>query len=181
MNTPIKDPATFGLKLMLMGQGRHGKGTFCDIALSEFGITHMSSSRYACEVSLFEQLREEYGYTTLDECYADRHRNDAMRETWYKAILGFNTPDLTRLGRAIFDVATIYDGIRDDTEFSALKAAGAFDLAIWVDASDRLPPESAGSIKVSAADADIIITNNGSPEEYANKVRRLLRVLCAEK
>ena len=177
---PLVDPREFGLSLMVMGHGRHGKGTFGDIARAEFGLISLGSSRFACDTFLFDQLKAEYGYTSADECFADRHQSDAMRELWYKAIFGYNTPDRTRLGRGIFEQATIYDGIRDDQEFYALKAAGAFDLAIWIDASERLPAESGSSIKVSAADADIILTNNGTPEEYAEKVRRLLRVLTGQ-
>ena len=174
---PAINPRDFGLNLMVMGHGRHGKGTFGDIARNEFGLISLGSSRYACDTFMFDQLKDEYGYQSADECFADRHRSDAMRELWYKGIFGYNTPDRTRLGRGIFEQATIYDGIRDDQEFYALKQAGAFDLAIWIDASDRMPPEPEGSIKVSANDADIILTNNGTPEAYAEKVRRLLLVM----
>lgn len=165
------------LNIMVMGHGRHGKGTFCQIAAKLFNLTSMGSSLYACNTFLFEQIRHQFGYATAEECFADRHRDDAMRELWYKAIFGYNTPDRTRLGRGIFEIADIYDGVRDDQEFYALKDAGFIDLAIWIDASERMPLEPATSIKVTANDADIIITNNTTEAEFEAKVIRLLSTL----
>lgn len=161
---------------MVMGHGRHGKGTFCEIA-ARYGIKSMGSSRYACDTFLFEQLKDTYGYADAESCYQDRHRDDAMRQVWYQAIFDYNTPDRTRLGRGIFSVASIYDGVRDDQEFLALKEANAFDLAIWVDASERLPKEAATSIKVGMEHADIVIMNNGTPEAYERSVKALLKAL----
>lgn len=168
-----------GFKLMLMGSGRHGKGTFCDIALRYFGITSLSSSRYACDTFLFDKIKDRFGYATADECYADRHRDDAMRELWYQEIFDFNTPNRDRLGRGIFALAPIYDGVRDDLEFGELKSAGAFDLSVWIDASKRVPPEPSSSIKVTADHADVILTNNGTPAEFVAKVHAFLSLLKA--
>lgn len=165
------------LSLMVMGHGRHGKGTFCTLAKQHFNLSSMGSSLYACNTFLFEMLREKFGYATVAECYADRHRNDAMRELWYKEIFAFNTPDRTRLGRGIYAEAPIYDGVRDDLEFLALKQAGLIDLSIWIDASERMPLEPETSIKVNASHADIILTNNSTVAEFEAKVIALLRAL----
>ena len=171
--TPILHP----LHLMIMGSGRHGKGTFCDIAFKYFGLTSLGSSWFACQTFLFDKLKDRFGYTSVEECFNDRHRDDAMRQLWYQEILAYNTPDLTRLGAGIYAQADFYEGVRDDKEYAALREAGFIDLAIWIDASERMPAEPSTSIKVTADDADIVITNNGTPEAFERKVVRLLRVL----
>lgn len=160
------------MKLMVMGHGQHGKGTFCAIAAHEFGLKCTSSSLFACHAFIFQAMKGQY--SSMAECYADRHNHRAL---WYRMILDFNTPDLTRLGRGIFEQHQIYDGIRDINEFSALKSAGLFDLAIWVDASERMPKEDASSISVHRGCADLVIENNDSQAEYEVRVRRVLRAL----
>jgi dephospho-CoA kinase len=157
-----------------MGHGQHGKGTACKILKREFGINSISSSQFACDTFLFRQLEKELGYSTKEECYNDRHNH---RKLWYERILAYNTPNLTRLGAQLFQQYDIYDGIRDRSEFLALSDARTFDLAIWVDASERMPLESEESIKVTADDADVIITNNGSPKDFERKLIRLFNTL----
>ncbi|QFT55592.1 hypothetical protein [Microbulbifer sp. THAF38] len=158
------------MKLMVMGNGRHGKDTFCE----ESGIDYVSSSRFAAEPIVFPALASTYGYRNVDECYEDRanHRAD-----WHELIKEYNTPDKARLAREIFSKYDIYCGIRCKHEFLAAKEAGLFDLAIWVDAGDRLPNESPDSITVRPDHADIVIENNGSLAEFEAKVRRVTRAL----
>lgn len=162
------------VKIIVMGEGQHGKGTFCKLATAHFGLTAVSSSRFACDAFLFEQLRETLGYPDADSCFEDRHQHRAL---WYQAIAQYNTPELSRLGRDIFAKHDIYDGIRSLDELNALREAGLFDLAIWIDASERMPREPASSITVSKANADIIIENNGTEADYETKVIRLLQAL----
>jgi hypothetical protein len=46
-------------------------------------------------------------------------------------------------------------------------------LIIWVDASERLPLEHVSSFNIKKSDADIIIENNGTYDEFKEKVIRL--------
>lgn len=160
------------MNIMLLGYGRSGKGTFCTVAEKMFGITSIASSRMACELYLFDLFKDKFGYATVDECYADRHNH---RELWYREIQNLNTPDKTTLGRQIYARHPIYDGCRDRDEFEALKAAGLIDLVIWVDAGDRVPPESEKSMNLTIDDADIVIRNYGDEASYLLKVERLIR------
>lgn len=49
------------MRLMVMGSGRHGKGTFCKLAASFFDLSSVSSSQFACETFLFEDLKSQMG------------------------------------------------------------------------------------------------------------------------
>ncbi|MDS1821113.1 hypothetical protein QX249_10615 [Vibrio parahaemolyticus] len=65
-------------------------------------------------------------------------------------------------------------------EFMALKNGGLIDLIIWVDASERLPPESSNSMKLSKEDADIIISNNGNKAEFLKKFDKFYHAVLAK-
>ncbi len=161
-------------RMIVFGHKRHGKDTACEYIEQAYGLSFASSSFYACETFLFEQMREAHGYASIQECFEDR---DNHREYWYKAIRAFNDGDLCRLGRGIFEDNPIYCGIRDREEFEALRSAGLFDLAIWIDASERRPLESASSMKLCMEDADIVIDNNGPQSELPAKIDTLFATL----
>lgn len=156
--------------LIIFGHKQHGKDTACEYLESKFGIKYISSSLFACQNFLFEQMRNEYGYATIEECFADRINH---RKYWYEAIRDFNTPDKTRLGKQLFKQHSVYCGIRDLEEFDALKAAGLVRLSIFIDASGRLEKESSESMKLDIEHADIVITNNGTLEQFYTKLDRL--------
>lgn len=164
------------MNIIVMGHRQHGKGTFCEYAEKAFGIESISSSMMAANLFLFEQLKDKYGYTTVEECFNDR---DDKRAEWYEAILAFNTPDLTALGTAIFNEYPIYDGIRAKPEFDELKAKGLVDLVIWIDASKRMPLEPSTSITVTKDDADLIIDNNGTPEAFHKKIHNVIAMISS--
>jgi hypothetical protein len=87
------------------------------------------------------------------------------RQEWYEQIAAYNTPDKARLAREIYAEADMYVGIRSLDEFFAVRREGLFDYAIWVDASKRLPPESAASCTVTPLQADMTLDNNGTLEQ----------------
>lgn len=147
------------MKLMVFGYKRHGKDTACEYLRDRYGLTFASSSYSACEIFLFDQLKEKYGYSTVQACFDDRHNH---RSEWFDAIRAYNDDDLTRLAGQIFAGNDIYCGIRNKEEFDAAKSAGMFDVGVWIDAGKRLPPEDASSMTLSMADADIVIDNNGT-------------------
>lgn len=154
---------------IIMGYKRHGKDTACEILEHIYGLTYMSSSYLACEKFIFDQMKTEHGYKTVDECFSDRVNHRAF---WYEAIREYNKENKCRLGAEIFDTYDIYCGIRDKEEFDALNKMGIVDLSIWIDASDRLPPEDVDSMNLSKNDADIIITNNGTQAEFELKLKK---------
>ena len=162
-------------RLMLLGFGRHGKDTVAEILRDQYEYTFSSSSWAAAEHAVFPVLAPKYGYTSVEECFNDRANH---RQEWYELIKAYNTPDLTRLATKIYDKTNVYVGIRDRDEFYAVKNKGLFDYSVWVDASNRLPPESSDSCTIKKEDADIVLNNNGSEEDLSYQVQLTLAKLA---
>ena len=159
------------IKLLIVGHGRHGKDTVSEILRDRYGYSFESSSQFCSKLFIYDMLQEKYGYTTEAECYADRHNH---RQEWYEAICAYNVPDASRLGRAIFEEHDIYCGLRNRREYFAMKNTCVFDLAIWVDRSDHLPPEPKTSMSLEQWMADYTIDNNGSLAELEFNVEQLM-------
>jgi dephospho-CoA kinase len=160
------------MKILLIGHARHGKDTVSEMLQDMLGLTFRSSSDFVNERAVFPVLSQRYGYKTLDECYQDRVNH---RQEWYELLREYNGDDPARLGRELFAQYDIYCGLRHREEFEAMKAASLYDVCIWVDASNRLPPESAESMSLDWADADIVVDNNGSLED----LRCQLLTICS--
>jgi hypothetical protein len=158
-------------KLLIIGHGRHGKDTVCEILRDNYGFSFESSSKFCSKLFIFNDLKDKYGYANEEECYADRHNH---RAEWYDAICDYNVPDAARLGREIFKAHDIYCGLRNKREFFAMKNTGVFDVAVWVDRSDHLPLESKDSMSLEHWMADFTIDNNGTLAELEFNTSQLL-------
>lgn len=159
-------------KLCVIGSGRHGKDSFAEIMRDEFGYTFNSSSQAASEIFIYEELKEKYEYKSAEECYEDRINR---RAEWYNMICEYNKFDKARLAREIMSKNNMYVGMRDSEEIKECKRIKLFDLVIWIDASNRLPKESKGSFNITKSDADIIIENNGTYQDFKDKVIKLAK------
>lgn len=161
------------MKIMVMGESRHGKDTVCEILENKFGLTFRSSSDYANEKFLFGLLQPVMGYRDREECFEDRVN---LRYVWYKAICQYVKDDKTRLARELFQDYDVYCGCRSKEEFLAAKEEGLFDYAIWVDASDRVGSEIGADFHedaVSVALCDFVVDNSGSLTYTANQVEHI--------
>lgn len=116
-------------------------------------------------------LKERYGYSSEEDCYADRHNH---RAEWYNAICEYNVPDAARLGREIFKVHDIYCGLRNKKEYHAMRNTNVFDYAIWVDRSEHLPLEDKNSMTLEPWMANFTIDNNGSLDNLEFNVTQLM-------
>lgn len=181
-------------KILLLGYGRHGKDTVAELLRDRYGYQFTSSS-FACAehvmMPAFKALYEEWlakvdaagtmresivgcppvQYATAQECFDDRHNHRAF---WFQEIERYNSPDKSKLGQLIFSQNDIYVGLRSKREFSAVKIAGLYDVCVWVDASDRLPPEGTDSCTVQPWMADYVLDNNGTLEELKFNVQQLV-------
>lgn len=157
------------LKIVIAGHGRHGKDTLAEFLRDQYGLSFSSSSWMACNLFIYNAIRHQFGYTNIDDCYADRGNH---RQLWFDMIVDFNTPDLARLGKAIFSQHPVYCGIRNKDELNALKKEHDV-LVIWVDASKRKPLEPSTSMTVSQDDAHLILSNNGTLEEFHKNIRSM--------
>jgi hypothetical protein len=158
-------------KLLIIGHGRHGKDTVCEILQNDYGFAFSSSSQFCSRLFIFNQLREKYGYTCDKECFDDRHNR---RADWYDAICAYNSKDPSKLGREIFKENDIYCGLRCKKEYHAMRNTGLFDYVIWVDRSDHLPLESKTSMTLEPWMADFVIDNNGTLEELHFNTHQLI-------
>jgi dephospho-CoA kinase len=157
------------IKLCIIGSMRMGKDSMAEILRDEFGMTFESSSQSAADIFLYDLLKEKYGYETSEECFEDRHNH---RQEWYEAICEYNKDDKARLAKGIMERTNCYVGMRDRDEIKECIKQELFDLIVWVDASDRLPEEPATSFNIDKGCADIIIENNGTYEEFYEKILR---------
>ena len=156
---------------------RHGKDTLAELLNENFGLKFISSSQAAADIFIFDELKDKYGYKTSEECFTDRVNH---RAEWYDMICDYNKEDRARLAKGILSRADCYVGMRDRGEIDECVKQDLFDLIIWVDASDRLPLESPDSFNIDMSCADIVIQNNGTFEEFKEKVFRLGKILTKE-
>lgn len=156
------------MKILIIGHGRHGKDTLAEIWGKEFGVTHCSSSYFAFEKFIWDEMKCEY--SSMEECYADRSNR---RKEWYDLICEYNGSVKSRLARGLTEKYDIYVGMRDIDEFVACVVSGIFDFIIYVDASERLPLESEESFNIPKDAADVVVKNNGGLPDFIRKAKRI--------
>jgi len=158
------------VKLLIIGHARHGKDSLAEILNEHYGLKFISSSQACADIFIYDTLKEKYGYKTPEECYEDRMNR---RQEWYEMICDYNKDDKAKLAKEILKYNNTYVGMRDSAEIKECLNQGLFDLVIWVDASKRLPMESSNSFNITPSDADIIVDNNGTYDEFKEKALRL--------
>lgn len=156
-------------KFIITGYSQHGKDTACKI-FENYGFSWASSSETANELAVYPVLKDKYGYSSLEECFNDRHNH---RAEWFELIKAFNNP-LWKLGQMIFQDHDIYCGIRNHEELKALKKIVSIAAVIWIDASNRKPIEETTSITIAPSMCDIIISNNGTIKQLEASITKLL-------
>lgn len=165
------------MKLLIIGQGRHGKDSFAEIANKEFNLTFSSSSEVASKLFIYPALKDMLGYQSEEECYLDRH-TDNHRQLWYELIRAYGYKHHGALIRACLAVSDMYIGMRAREEFEYAKTHHLFDHVIYIDAEKRLGKiEDTDSNCLTKEDASIILDNNGTYEEFKEKVIYLLHFL----
>lgn len=161
-------------KLLVLGNMRHGKDTFAEILRDKQGLTFLSSSQAAADIFIYDELKDKYGYSTPEECFEDRVNH---RAEWFDLITEYNRVDRTRLAKSILEINDCYVGMRNKAEVIGCIEQGLFDAIIWVDASERLPAEDKSSFDIDKSYADFIVENNGTLEEFTNKVLKIGKML----
>lgn len=150
-------------RCLVIGHGSHGKDTAGEALAAVLGRPYASSSEFAAQKAVYPLLSDIY--PDWRACYRDRRRHRAL---WFHAIAAYNLRPGPTLAEQILVDHCAYIGMRKRAEFEAVRAL--FDLVLWVDASKRLPPEPCGSMELTAADADVVLDNNGAPEALPGQV-----------
>lgn len=165
------------LKVIVCGYSQHGKDTLCEHLRDRHGLAYESSSRVACPdvYRLSATLRAQF----CGPEQAWQHRNDSkeLQAIWHDAICEINKNDKTTMARKIFSEFPVYCGMREPGELQACRDQGICDLSIWVDASERKPPQHKSSCGITAGDCDAILQNNGEVREMIEKADRLFNLI----
>ncbi len=158
------------MKVLVLGHGRHGKDTVAEMLRDMVGIKFESSSEAASEI-LFDDIcsRIDTIYPTPADAFAHRHNH---REIWKAAITSYNTPDKSKLCKAILKKSDMYVGMRCIEEYEASK--DLFDLVIYVDASERHPDDVTMTIPFERGMR--LLDNNGTLEDLKQEVGVIARV-----
>jgi hypothetical protein len=159
-------------KLLILGYGRHGKDTVAEFLQDDYGFKFTSSSLFVAK----EVMWDNWGcakYPTFEAMFEDRSNH---RVTWMEMISAYNTPDKTKTATTMLERGfDLYVGMRRLDELEACKAAKIFDAIIWVDASERHPPETGSmDITLENSGADFVIDNNGPEEAIVDEIVRLM-------
>lgn len=162
------------MKIAIIGHAGHGKDTFSAMLAKEMGTNWESSSNFATRQVIMPVLGPKYGYTTDWECHQDRHNH---RKEWYDliAVAARNNQFADKL----LNCYDIYCGCRSYDELEAMRHR--LECTVWVDASERLPPEKTESCTVTRDQADYTIPNNGSLDELKDRAIKLAHGLSPHK
>lgn len=157
-------------RLLIIGHGRHGKDTVAEMIHDTMNLKFTSSSHFVAEECIWPTWGKER-YHSFDAMFEDRVN---FRKTWKDLILAYNTPNKTRTASTMLARGyDMYVGMRSIEEFRACMEIDLFDLVIWVDGSDRHPPESPESMELESPLAQYHIDNNGTLEDLNKEVLKL--------
>jgi hypothetical protein len=150
------------MKILVLGHGGHGKGTFCKLLEEIYGYKSHSSSKAAWPFiwpSLLESSGGKWAMLPPDikSEYAYLNRSED-RVLLKELILLLNTPDKTTLTRLVLEKGDVYDGMRSIEEF--LPSRKYFDIIFWVDGSERKGPDP--SLDIPYDEGMVSINNNGT-------------------
>lgn len=163
-----------------MGHGDHGKDEFGERLAAALSLRFCSSSMFACERVIFPWFLRHFPelYATPLECFKARRE---WRVLWHNLIARYNTPLKTRLANAVLEEHEIYIGMRCPLELGASTEGRLFRYYFWVDASERKPPESAGSNGITYDPSYMIrIGNNGTKDELQDRVNETAALMLNE-
>lgn len=154
-------------KICIIGHARHGKDTVAEILGDLFGFKHMSSSKAASRIFLYEALKDKYGYRSREECFEDRVNH---RKEWFDMICEYNQNNPGRLASEIMQIADIYTGMRSKREIDSCLENGVFDLVLGVfDPRKELEDPSSFDIDLWR-DSHIIVSNSSTIEDLKKKI-----------
>lgn len=159
------------MRIAIIGHSQHGKGTVSEYLAINADLKYTESTSQVAASVVYSELGDIYAYRHAQECWDDRHNH---RDEWASIIWLYNQPSGTQLYREMLFRNDIIDGIRKSKELQNMRDSGLIDLVVWVDASKRVEPEPRTSCQVTVNDADVIIDNNGTPQELAKQLNAFI-------
>lgn len=164
------------MKLLIVGFSRVGKDESAIYLSRVTGLRYGGSLSWAGLPHMSSVLRQH-----PMQCWTERHEN---RELWKRELDALRLKEgqtyLAKLALASGDIVT---GMRDLAEIRAAREEQLFEKIVWV---ERWGIPQDATVTFSAADADDVILNDGSLDEFHSKLfvwaegrgllRNLLRV-----
>lgn len=167
------------MKVIICGTARMGKDTFAEILRDKHGVTFEGSSSIAARLFIYNALKDIMGYSSLGECYEDRHN---WRPLWSNLIKAFNRDNPTRLLEEGLKKGHLYIGLRDSDAVAKAVDEGLVDLIVWVDAGERVSyREGKDSMDITIDIADVVVDNNGTYEDLVKKADEFYNTYLKEK
>ncbi len=149
-------------RILLVGHGRAGKDTGLEYLSALTGMQNAGST----SLYLTKYVAQRLG---LDEREAYRTRHE-MRDEWYRIGNELRTNDPGILLREALNRGPLTAGIRDLQEVVFARVNRVVDLIVWIE-NNRVPVDP--TIKFGPEYADIVVQNNGSVEDYHERLKRL--------
>lgn len=149
-------------KLLLVGYGRAGK----DEGLAYLSALTGLRNGGCTSIYLLPYVAAELG-ASWTETYEARHRN---REEWFRIGNKLREKDPGILLRQALAQGDLTGGVRDIEEIIAARTMRLVDLIVWIE-NERVPIDN--TVKFDSSHCDLIIQNNGTLEEYHEKLNRL--------
>ena len=149
-------------KILLVGYGRAGK----DEGLSYLAALTRLRNAGCTSVYLAKYVARELGISE-SEAYQTRHQR---RDEWYEIGVLLREKDPGVLLREALANGPLTGGVRDLEEIIEARRCNLVDLIVWVQ-NFRVPIDE--TVKFNASHCDVIVQNNGTLDEYQDKLQRL--------
>lgn len=160
------------MKILIIGDKRHGKDTVGEMIEQTFGLKAGGSSIVALETFLLSVLEQKYlmFYDSIEDAYQDRVNHRAI---WCKEISFYNRNDKAKLAKKVLEDNDMYIGMRDHSELDHCIDIKLFDYIIGVyDPRKEREGKDSNTIDVFKY-SDFLILNNKGLEELRWKVENL--------
>lgn len=144
------------MKLLIVGFSRAGKDALATYLAQITGLRYGGSLSWAGLSHMSTVLRRH-----PQSCWEERHENRSRWKSELDALrLKEGQTHLARLALASGDIVT---GMRDLIEIQAAREEKLFDCILWV---ERAGIHQDNTVTFSARDADDVILNNGTLEDF---------------
>lgn len=160
------------MKIALCGPGECGKddGALFLARISSLRFTSTNTSWFARHIVREALERAPYflTYDNADACWEDRRNH---RKAWFDIMGAAAASDPVGFFSPCIADQDILVGMRRHCEFLALRKAGIIDHWIYIERPGKT--ESRDSFEITPADCDRTILNDGTLDEYHDKLAAL--------
>lgn len=158
------------MKLAICGPGRCGKDTVAEWLGRNTRMRYKAGTSLWAAPLVFERmLAAGYDYTTVVDCWSDRHNH---RQLWAETIGDINRDDPVKLYRDCLAEQDLLTGLRWRHELQAVRAAGLVDFWVWIERPGRYDPTQ----EYGPEECDVMIYNGGTLDDLDAKLRAFCRL-----